>query len=85
MCIVQKLDRGKRQIREQGGEKGEKRVSLRKEERKTEEEVRKKESEPSKGYVQRVRVIRRRQEAWKQQKALRVATGLCGNRSICDT
>lgn len=67
MCIVQTLDRGKRQLGEQGRRKT---VSKRKERERQErgEEVRKKESEQSKGYVQRVRVIRRRQEVWKQQK-----------------
>lgn len=70
MCIVQTLDKGKRQIREQGTGK---RVSKRERKKRTESEKdrrgsKKEKSEQSKGYVQRVTVIRRRQEAWKQQK-----------------
>lgn len=71
MCIVQTLDKGKRQIREQGTGK---RVSKRERKKKNREREKdrrgskKEKSEQSKGYVQRVTVIRRRQEAWKQQK-----------------
>lgn len=84
MCIVQTLDKGERKTRsesktggggrertkEEDGTGGEKVGGSRKERR----------SERSGGYVQGVRVIRHRREAREQPSALRVATGLSGER-----